>query len=378
MNDVVDEGRTIETSVAEAGLIARISESEINQQIATAHRYPRSLKAFRDEGLQMVTLTEQIAQECIYALPRDGKTIEGPSARFAEIIAHAWGNNRAGARVVDDSGDFVTSQGVFLDLQKNSAITYEVQRRIVDKNGRRFKVDMIGVTANAASSIALRNAILKGVPKAFWNVLYQAARKTVMGDFKTLANRRADAITQFVAFGVNEAMLFEKLGIQGKDDIGLEHLVVLAGLLTALKDGDTTVEDTFAKPTAGVAMPQSKSAGTGQDKGEPAKPDQAATASTANPSQQTGATAATPANVAASAGVTGAASGKPDTDGVIDTTGKLLTESKKRILNARIESARITPEQIVKQFGKPLDQLLDSQFNAIEAWVREMLEASHG
>lgn len=269
MSDVIEEGRVIESMAVETGMVALLNKSEIDQQIATAHRYPRSIKRFHDEGLAMVTLTESIAQECIYALPRDNKVIEGPSARFAEIIAHAWRNCRAGARVVDDTGDFVTSQGVFHDLENNVAITYEVQRRIVDKHGRRYKADMIGVTANAACSIALRNAVLKGVPKAFWNVLYQRARQTIMGDFKTLNNRRAEALKQFVAFGVTEQMVFEKLGVQGGADIGLEHLVVLAGLLTALRDGDTSVEDMFAKPAASVQMPQSKSAPKPEPKPEP-------------------------------------------------------------------------------------------------------------
>lgn len=154
--------------VAEEGMVALLNRSEIEQQIATARRFPRSIKRFRDESMQMVTLSESVAEQCIYALPRDGKTIEGPSARFAEVIASAWGNCRAGARVVDDKGEFVVSQGVFHDLERNVAITYEVQRRITNKKGQRFSADMIGVTANAACSIALRNAILKGVPKAFW------------------------------------------------------------------------------------------------------------------------------------------------------------------------------------------------------------------
>ena len=227
-----------------------ISRGEIDMQIATAHKYPRSIKRFRDETLQMVTLNESVAESCIYALPRDGKTIEGPSARFAEVIASAWGNCRAGARVVNDQGDFITAQGVFHDLERNVAITYEVQRRITDKRGIRYKADMIGVTGNAASSIALRNAILKGIPKAFWDDMYQAARKTVMGDVKTLANRRAEAIKAFVAFGISQQQLLEKLEVPGVEDITLEHLVILRGLLTAIREGDTTPEQAFAGTTA--------------------------------------------------------------------------------------------------------------------------------
>jgi len=254
MNDTYDEGREVMAMSVESGTVALLNRSEIEQQVATAHKFPRSIKRFRQETLQMVTLNESVAESCIYALPRSGKTIEGPSARFAEVVASAWGNCRAGARVVSDAGDFITAQGVFHDLERNVAITYEVQRRITNNKGQRFNADMIGVTGNAASSIALRNAILKGVPKAFWDDMYQAARATVMGDFQTLANRRSEALKAFVGLGVSNAQVFAKLGVNGVEDIGLEHLVVLRGLITAIKEGDTTPEQAFeAEPSAAKA-----------------------------------------------------------------------------------------------------------------------------
>lgn len=239
-----------------ASMVSLLNKSEIDQQIATAHRFPRSIQRFRREALEMVTLNESVAEQCIYALPRDGKTIEGPSARFAEVVASAWGNCRAGARVVDDRGDFVVAQGVFHDLERNVAITYEVQRRVVDRQGRRFKADMIGVTANAACSIALRNAVLKGVPKAFWDDMYAEARRVVMGDVKTLANRRADAVAAFQKFGVSPEQICAKLGVSGLADVGLEHLVTLKGLLTAIRDGDTTPEEAFGPPAPQQQMTQ--------------------------------------------------------------------------------------------------------------------------
>lgn len=234
----------------EVGTLAVLSRAEIDMQVATAHRFPRSITSFLGEAISMVSMDAEIAEECIYALPRDGKTIEGPSARFAEIIVSAWGNSRAGARVVDDQGEFVTAQGVFHDLQKNVAVTYEVKRRIVNREGRRFSADMIGVTANAACSIALRNAVLKGVPKAFWKQVYDKARATIMGDFETLPNRRAAAIKEFSKFGVTPEKIFAKLEVKGEDDITLEHIVVLRGMVTALRDGDSTPEEMFAEQKA--------------------------------------------------------------------------------------------------------------------------------
>lgn len=265
MNDQYNEGQEIAAMNVESGTVALLNKSEIDMQVSTAHKYPRSIKKFRNECLQMVTLNESVAESCIYALPRGGKTIEGPSARFAEVIASSWGNCRAGSRVVNDSGDFITSQGVFHDLERNVAITYEVQRRITDKNGKRFNTDMIAVTGNAASSIALRNAILKGIPKAFWDDMYQAARSTVMGDFQTLSNRRAEALKAFVALGINADQVFAKLEVSGVEDIGLEHLVVLRGLITAIKDGDITPEQAFAtengdSPAKSTAKPAEKAA----------------------------------------------------------------------------------------------------------------------
>ena len=246
-----------ETLVAEGTTVALLNKSEIDQQIATAHAYPRSIKKFRDDALQMVTLTESVAAGCIYALPRDGKVIEGPSARCAEVIASAWGNCRAGARVVSDQGEFVTAQGVFHDLERNVAITYEVQRRITGKSGKRFSADMIGVTANAACSIALRNAILKGVPKAFWSDIYEAARKCAAGNAASLVTRRAEAIKAFAVYGIKEEQILKTLNRPGVADVTLDDLVILRGMYTAIKEGETTPEEAFAAPE--IQMPKAKS-----------------------------------------------------------------------------------------------------------------------
>lgn len=242
-----DEGQVQETLAPDISSLAVLNKSEIFQQIETARRFPRKIVQFRKEALQLCTLDEQTAAECIYALPRGGKTIEGPSARFAEIVNYAWGNTRAGARVVSEGDEFVTSQGLFYDLEKNTAISYEVQRRITDKNGRRYNADMIGTTSNAASSIALRNAILKGIPKALWKPMYDSARRVVAGDIRTLSNRRDEAIKAFAIFGVKPEQIFAVLGVQGVQDMTIDHLVALKGLLTAIQDGDTTPEQAFAR-----------------------------------------------------------------------------------------------------------------------------------
>jgi hypothetical protein len=236
------------TEVSDQGTLGILHGSEVSQQISTAKHFPRSIAQFRKDAFKAVTLDEQTAAECIYAIPRDGKVIEGPSARFAEILANAWTNCRCGARVVGEDEGFVTAQGVFTDLQQNVSYSYEVRRRISDSKGRRYSADMIQTTANAVCSIALRNAILKGIPKAYWKGLYLAAKQTIVGKLETLASRRQDKIALFKAYGVSADMVYRVLGVKGIGDITPDHLVVLNGMLTSLESGESTVEQMFAAP----------------------------------------------------------------------------------------------------------------------------------
>jgi hypothetical protein len=248
-----DDERDV-TGSAVNEMLPALMRAEIDGQIATARAFPRKIGDFAREARQLVTLDEETAQACIYALPRgkgrDAKTIAGPSARFAEIIQYCFGNNRGGGRVISDDGDYVTAQGTFHDLEKNVQVTMEVQRRIVDKYGKRYNADMIGVTGNAAAAIAHRNAVLKAIPKALWLPLYEAARFTAIGDIKTLSVRRDAALGWFAKSGVTLEMILAKLELAGVEDIGLDELEILTGLKTALRDGSSTVERMFAPPEA--------------------------------------------------------------------------------------------------------------------------------
>jgi len=252
MSDVVltegEEGSSAELARIDAGSLAILNKSEIEQQVDTAKKYPRSVKRFRDEAMTMATLTESIAEGCIYAVPRGGKTIEGPSARFAEIIISAWGNSRAGARIISEDTETITAQGFFFDVERNVTIALEIKRRITDKHGRRYNTDMISTTGNAAASIAFRNAVLKGIPKAFWADMYEAARKTAIGTVETLVNKRSKMIEYFQKMGITTEAICATLEIPGVEDIGMDELAVLKGMATALKEGESTPEQLFKMP----------------------------------------------------------------------------------------------------------------------------------
>lgn len=260
---------TAPTSTEQMSLAIGLSKAEIDQQIATAKAYPRLVSRVTQNILSLVTIDETSAEECSYALPRGGKPIVGPSVRFAEIVAGQWGNCRVGARVVhiDRVEKFVEAEGIFHDLETNTATTARVRRRISNKNGGLLTDDMIIVTGNAAGSIAKRNAILGGVPKAVWRKAYEAAEKVMKGDVKTLAERRAGIFKAFAAFGVKPDQIFAALNIAGEDDITLEHIPVLIGMHSALKSGEATVEEMFG----GQSKPDGEKKSTSQKMSDFAK-----------------------------------------------------------------------------------------------------------
>lgn len=225
-------------------------------QVATARRYPRSITTFIRRATEMATLTPDIAASCVYALPRGGKTIEGPSARLAEIVASAWGNLRIQAGAADNDERYITARGEAWDVETNVAIAFEVRRRITNRKGETYDDDMIAVTGNAAASIALRNAVFKAVPSSFWKPIYQKCRQVIAGDAKTFAARRDEMLKAFMVAGVTHEQLCAGIGLKGIADITLDHMVTLVGILNAIKEGETTVEDAFTNMTSPQAGPQ--------------------------------------------------------------------------------------------------------------------------
>ncbi|PSJ60798.1 hypothetical protein [Pseudaminobacter soli (ex Li et al. 2025)] len=251
MNEIItQDGEVIEGMQVQApssSMAVQLQKAEIDQQITTAHAFPRSLKRVQSAIMSMATLDEESAEECMYALPRGGKPIKGPSVRFAEILKQAYGNCRAAARVVhvDRIEMFVEAEGVFHDLETNSATTTRVRRRISDRRGKVFNDDMIIVTGNAACAIAKRNAILDGIPKPLWRKAYETIQATITGDVTTLSENREKAFKALAAFGVKPEQVYQSLGIEGVEDISVDHIATLRGMYSALKNGEATVEEMF-------------------------------------------------------------------------------------------------------------------------------------
>lgn len=239
----VQQTEIVQISSAES--LAALNRSEIDVQISTAKAYPRNIAKVLNNIETLATMDEETAASCFYILRRQGKVIEGPSVRMAEIIASSWGNLRVQSRIIGDDGKMITAQGVCHDLESNYATSTEVKRRITDKHGKTYNEDMKTVTGNAACAIAMRNAVMKVVPAALIKKVLNKAKLVSIGESISLETSRANMLAYFEKLGVDNQHIFDYLSVEKIDEIDIDMVVELRGLATALKEGTTTVQETF-------------------------------------------------------------------------------------------------------------------------------------
>lgn len=237
--------------IKQAEVLQAINKSEIDIQVSTAKQYPRNIPDVLNKISTYATMDTETAADCFYVLRRSGSggsaTVEGLSVRMAEIIAGAWGNLRVQTRIVGNDGRTITAQGICHDLETNVAVSVEVKRRITDKYGKTYSEDMQVVTGNAASAIAFRNAVLKVVPKAVTKRVIEGVKQVALGQSLDLETSRQKMLEYFGKLGVTKDMILDYLNLKKVEEIDKEAVFELRATANAIKEGTTTVQETFVK-----------------------------------------------------------------------------------------------------------------------------------
>ena len=234
-------------------MLQAINRAEVDMQISTAKQYPRDLNAVLNKIATYATMDKETAEDCFYVLRRkdangQDTVIEGLSVRMAEIIAGAWGNLRVQTRIIGNDGRMITAQAVCHDLETNFAVSKEVKRSIMTKKGYTYSQDMQVVTGNAAASIAFRNAVLTVIPKAVTKRIINEVKQVALGQSIDLETSRQNIIQYFAKLGVSQQQLFDYLGIKKLEEIDKQSVFELRATANAIKEGTTTVQETFVRP----------------------------------------------------------------------------------------------------------------------------------
>jgi hypothetical protein len=227
-------------------VITSIERAQIDSQVATAHAYPRSLEMFKKRAHNMATLDLQTAESCIYSRPvGGGKTAEGASIRFAEIVAACYGNLRVASRIIEQTPRYVKCEGVAHDLESNYAGKSECIEPTVKTDGTPYSESQRAVVAKACLAKAYRDAVFKVVPKALCKSIIEAARAVINKEVATIEQRRDRARQWLKQIKVSDDRVFAVLGVKGWSEVTDDQLLVLTGLKTAINEQDTTVEEAF-------------------------------------------------------------------------------------------------------------------------------------
>lgn len=249
-----------ELEIIPPSAVEAMTRAEVDVAIATAHRFPREIAKVKQNMLAIATLDQETAEACFYALPRGGKTIEGPSVRLAEIAVSSYGNLSAGSRIIavvaHGEAPHVVVQAVAKDLEKNITISVEKRRRIVKKRSKdSIDEDDINLAANACSAICFRDAVFKVVPLAIIKPVFEAARKVAIGDQRTLSDRRTKCFDTFAKMGVTKERVLARMEVKTIEEINLDHLQTLLGLHNAIKEGEVNLDEAFPG-TAATPRPE--------------------------------------------------------------------------------------------------------------------------
>lgn len=247
----------VEAVAVTANALEQMERANIDIQIATARKYPRSMDVFYKRAIAMVTFDAETARSCLYRRPvgTNQKTgqqeyAEGESIRLAEIVASSYGHLRICGMIIEMEPRYVKAIGITHDLESNVAIKKEVVESTVNKYGQPFSERMRVVVAKSAQAKAIRDSIFSVIPKSLCKPLVNKAKEVAKGDIKTFETKQKAVVEWIKKLGIEPKRVWNAVGIKGEADISVEVLHLLYGLKTAIDEKDITVDEAFPIPDA--------------------------------------------------------------------------------------------------------------------------------
>lgn len=250
--------RRAETATA---AVAAQATAEIQAMYVVARQCPRNWLQVRSELLQHCQRTG-FAEKARYGKPMGGKTIVGPSIRFAETCLQSMGNVRPKVSIIFDDPDKRVVQVSVTDLEKNVTHSSEI---VIEKTVERKSVKtgqtiisqrpnsmgeitfLVGASEDelrtkqaALVSKELRTHALRIVPSDIIEECMERVVETLEdSDSRDPTASKKKLADAFMSIGVSPIGLQEYLG-HSLETVSPAETVALRALFAAIKDGETT------------------------------------------------------------------------------------------------------------------------------------------
>lgn len=234
----------------ETGLIASTEAravAEVQASYVIAKKFPRNQ---HESYMNIIDACKRpfLAEQAMYAYPRGGSLVTGPSIRLAEAMAQAWGNLDCGVREISQSNGVSVAEAYAIDLQTNTRVTkiFHVPHVRDTKKGRQKLTDARDIYEMVANqgSRRLRACILGILPGDVIEAAVSQCKKTMESGEVPLVDRIRMMVQKFDELGVKVEHLEKRLGHKLEATISSE-IVTLQGIYKSIKDGFSGREDFF-------------------------------------------------------------------------------------------------------------------------------------
>ncbi len=235
--------------------------AEVQSAMVIAKRFPRDQNAAFGRIMKSCQ-RKVLAEQAMYAYPRGGQTVTGPSIRLAEAIAQNWGNIDFGVIELEQRNGESTMMTYAIDLETNvkqSRVFIVKHERTTKKGGTQQLEDARDIYELTANNGArrLRACILGVIPGDVVEAAIEQCEKTLKGaSQEPLVDRARKMVVVFSDLGISQEMIEKRLAHK-IDAIIEQELLSLRKIYQSIKDGFAKREDFFEVNTNQQA--QSKS-----------------------------------------------------------------------------------------------------------------------
>lgn len=231
--------------------------AEAQGKLLIAKRFPRDEVAAYAKAIQACQ-RPTMAAKAFYAYPRAGKSVEGPTIRFAEELARCWGNIDYGIKELSQDNGKSELQAYAWDLETNAQsvqnFTNPHQREVGGKmQSLTSQRDIYENNANMATR-RMRARILAILPAWFVEDCIAECKKTLAGQNDApLIDRVKKMVVQFAKYGVSQEMIERRLK-RKVESMTADDFTEYIGIFNAIKGGESKVAEWFEAPTEATEL----------------------------------------------------------------------------------------------------------------------------
>lgn len=258
--DLMSKNYGFEPSEKQQVDLVSVSENramhEVQASFVIAKKFPR------DENESFAKIMKAckrpfLAEQSMYAYPKGGKVVDGPSIRLAEVLISAWGNCDFGIEEISQANGVSIARAFAIDFETNTRCQkiFHVPHILGTKSGPKKLTDPRDIYEHVANQGArrMRACILAIIPGDITDAAVEECKKTLTKGSEPLADRvRNMAVTFKEEFGIKIEQLEKRLG--HKLDAVIEaEFVTLKSIYRSLRDGMAKREDFFDMGIESVA-----------------------------------------------------------------------------------------------------------------------------